>query len=51
MPALEPGDIVKVKIGDIKVDGLYLINRITIPLSQADSMEIVCYRQTANIAA
>jgi hypothetical protein len=51
MPALEPGDIVKVKIGDLAVDGLYLINRATTPISQADSQELVCYRQTANIAA
>ena len=51
MPALEPGDIVRIKIGDIKVDGLYLINRDTTPISQAESQELVCYRQTANIAA
>jgi len=51
MPALEPGDIVRIKIGDIKVDGLYLVNRETIPISQAESQEFVCYRQTANIAA
>ncbi len=51
MPALEPGDIIRVKIGDILVNGLYLINRITMPLSQAEPMELVCYRQTANIAA
>lgn len=46
MPALEPGDIVKIAISDVKSNGTYLINQITMPMSPAGAMTLVCYRQT-----
>lgn len=46
MPALEPGDIVKVAIADVKANGTYLINQVTTPLSPADAQELTCYRQS-----
>lgn len=49
-PALEPGDIIRIKIGDIKADGTYMINSIATPLSQSGAQEIVAYRQAANPA-
>jgi hypothetical protein len=50
MPALEPGDIPRIKIGDVRADGTYLINSVVTPLSPAGSQEIVAYRQAANPA-
>lgn len=45
-PALEPGDIVKVKCGDVNVDGNYMINSMTTSLSAADPQQLVCFRQS-----
>jgi len=47
-PALEPGDIVKIKIGNIKVDGTYMINSMTTPISPAEAQQLVCFRQSTN---
>jgi hypothetical protein len=47
-PALEPGDIVKVNISDVNVDGNYMINSMTLSLSAADPAQYVCFRQSTN---
>jgi hypothetical protein len=47
-PALEPGDIVKVNISDVNVDGNYMINSMTTSLSPADPQQLVCFRQSTN---
>jgi Putative phage tail protein len=47
-PALEPGDIVKVNISDVNVDGNYMINSMTTSLSAADPQQLVCFRQSTN---
>ena len=47
-PALEPGDIVRVKIGDVNVDGNYMINSMTTSLSPADPQQLVCFRQSTS---
>lgn len=44
-PALEPGDVVTVTVGDAKIQGTFLINQTTIPLSAASAMTATCYRQ------
>jgi hypothetical protein len=46
MPALEPGDIVQVNCGNINVDGTYMINSMTTPLSPADPQQLTCFRQS-----
>jgi hypothetical protein len=48
MPALEPGDIVKVVCGDVKVDGTYMVNSMTTPLSPADPQTLTCFRQSTS---
>jgi hypothetical protein len=45
-PALEPGDIIKIKIGNVNVDGNYMINSMTTSLSSADPQQLVCFRQS-----
>jgi hypothetical protein len=45
-PALEPGDIVKVNISDVNVNGNYMINSMTTSLSPADPQQLVCFRQS-----
>lgn len=47
-PALEPGDIVKVNISDVNVDGNYMINSMTTSLSPADPQQLVCFRQSTS---
>jgi len=47
-PALEPGDVAKIKISDIKADGTYMINSTTIPASPAEAQQSVCFRQSTN---
>lgn len=47
-PALEPGDIVKVNISDVNVNGNYMINSMTTSLSAADPAQYVCFRQSTN---
>ena len=48
MPALEPGDVIKVNVADVKASGTYLINQVTTPLSPAEAQQLVCYRQSTN---
>lgn len=48
MPALEPGDIVKVNISDVNVDGNYMINSMTTSLSPADPQQLICFRQSTS---
>lgn len=48
MPALEPGDIVKVNILDVNADGNYMINSMTTSLSPADPQQLVCFRQSTS---
>jgi hypothetical protein len=47
-PALEPGDVVKIKISNVKVDGTYMINSMTTPMSPAEAQQLVCFRQSTN---
>lgn len=49
MPALEPGDIVRVVSSDVHASGVYSINQVTTPLSQADPQEIVAFRQSQQL--
>jgi hypothetical protein len=46
MPALEPGDIIKVVCGNVKADGTYMINSMVTPLSPADPQQLTCFRQS-----
>lgn len=46
MPALEPGDIVKVVCSNIRANGTYMINSMTTPLSPADPMQLTCFKQS-----
>jgi Putative phage tail protein len=48
MPALEPGDIVKINVSDVRVNGTYMINSMTTSLSPADPQELVCFRQSTS---
>lgn len=47
-PALEPGDVVKIKISNVKVDGTYMVNSMTTPMSPAEAQQLVCFRQSTN---
>lgn len=49
MPALEPGDPVRVLSSDVKANGVYVINSLTTPLSQAEAQEITCFRQSQQL--
>lgn len=49
-PALEPGDIVTVNLGDVKASGNYLINAITTPLSPAEAQTVTLFRQSTRLA-
>lgn len=44
-PALEPGDVMAVNVGNTKVSGQYLINQVTTPLSAAEAQTLSCFRQ------
>lgn len=44
-PALEPGDLVIVDVLDAKVSGVYLINGLSWSPSQADPMQLICFKQ------
>lgn len=46
MPALEPGDVIKISCGNIGVDGTYVINSMTTPLSPADPQQLTCFSQS-----
>lgn len=48
MPALEPGDIVKLNVSDLKANGTYMINSMTTSMSPADPQQLVCFRQSTN---
>lgn len=48
MPALEPGDIIKINVSDVKANGTYMINSMTTSLSPADPQQLVCFRQSTN---
>jgi hypothetical protein len=48
MPALEPGDIIKIHVSDVKANGTYMINSMTTSLSPADPQQLVCFRQSTN---
>lgn len=48
MPALEPGDIVKVVCSNVNANGTYMINSMTTPLSPADPQVLTCFRQTTS---
>ena len=49
MPAIEPGDIVRVVSTDVRANGVYLVNQVTTPLSPASPQELVCYRQSQQL--
>lgn len=46
MPALEPGDIVRVNCSNVNANGTYMINSMTTPLSPADPQQLVCFKQS-----
>jgi hypothetical protein len=46
MPALEPGDVIKIVCSDINANGTYMINSMTTPLSPKDPMQLTCFRQS-----
>jgi hypothetical protein len=48
MPALEPGDIIKVNCSNVRVNGTYMINSMTTPMSPADPMVLTCFRQSSS---
>lgn len=47
-PALEPGDVVKIKISNVNADGTYMINSMTMPVSPGEAQQSVCFRQSTN---
>jgi hypothetical protein len=47
-PALEPGDVVTLTIGNVKVSGTFMINDIDTPLSAAEAQTLTVYRQTTS---
>jgi hypothetical protein len=48
MPALEPGDIVKINCSNVNANGTYMINAMTTPLSPAEAQQLTCFRQSTN---
>lgn len=48
MPALEPGDIIRVNVSDVKANGNYMINSMQTSLSPADPQQLVCFRQSTS---
>jgi len=50
MPALEPGDLVRVVSTDVKANGIYMINTISpLPLSPAAATTWVCFKQSQQL--
>lgn len=47
MPAIEPGDVVTVTRGRSKVEGRFLVDQLTTPLSPADTQHFTARRQRA----
>jgi Putative phage tail protein len=50
MAALECGDIVKINCSNVKVNGTYMINSMTTPMSPADPQVLTCFRQSTNLS-
>jgi hypothetical protein len=48
MPAIEPGDVVTLTIGTVKVTGTFMVNDIETPLSAAEAQTMTVYRQTTS---
>jgi hypothetical protein len=48
-PALEPGDVIKIKISQVNADGTYMINSMTTPISPAEGQQLVLFRQSTNV--
>ena len=48
MPALEPGDIIRVHVSDVNANGNYMINSMQTSLSPADPQQLVCFRQSTS---
>lgn len=48
MPALEPGDVIKVVCEDVRANGTYMVNSMTTPLSPADPQTLTCFRQSTS---
>jgi hypothetical protein len=46
MPALEPGDVIKIVCSNVNANGTYMINSMTVPLSAKDPMQLTCFRQS-----
>lgn len=47
IPFLECGDCVEVNLADIKADGRYVINQITMPIAPGAAMTLTCFRQSS----
>jgi hypothetical protein len=45
-PAIEPGDVVTVTIGELKLTGTFMVNDMNTPLSAAEAQTFTVYRQT-----
>ncbi|MCW2767547.1 MAG: RoPhREQ1 [Nocardioides sp.] len=45
-PALEPGDVITVTIGELKLTGTFMVNDMNTPLSAAEAQTFTVYRQT-----
>lgn len=50
MAALEPGDIIKINCSNVKVNGTYMINSMTTPMSPGDPQVLTCFRQSSNLS-
>lgn len=49
MPALEPGDIIRVNCSNVRANGTYMINSMTTPMSPADPQVLTCFRQSTDL--
>lgn len=49
MPALEPGDVIKVNVPEVGAAGTYYINSMRTLLSPAEPQQLVCFRQSQSI--
>jgi hypothetical protein len=45
-PAIEPGDVITVSVGELKLSGTFLVNDVQIPLSAGEAMVLTVYRQS-----
>jgi uncharacterized membrane protein YgcG len=46
-PAIEPGDVVTVTIGELKLTGTFMVNDMNTPLSAAEAQTFTVYRQSS----